>query len=64
MRDVEKVKSDPCYPYKYNTMAAEIQLTEDLALFWRTDEFKTFADKNNILNAYMVTNAGITRTFR
>ena len=67
MAELEK---DPCYPDRYYTMGAEIQLTAPISKWWESKEFAEWKSSilNNceqcILDAYLVTNAGITRTYR
>ena len=68
--ETAELKADPCYPDRYSTMAAEVQLTQKISDWWQSDKFKAWSNKvcndnvHCIQDAYLVTNAGITRTYR
>ena len=69
-QNVPELRSDPCWPDRYYQMAAEIQITNPIAQWWRSAEFeqwRAISILNNcsecIMDAYLVTNIGITRTY-
>ena len=65
-----ELETDPCYPDRYYTMAAEVQLTQPVSDWWQSSQFRRWSTsvcqnyEHCIQDAYLVTNAGITRTYR
>ena len=66
-----ELEADPCYPDRYSTMAAEVLLTQNISDWWQSEKFRNWTraevcnfNEHCILDAYLVTNAGITRTYR
>ena len=69
-QNVPELRADPCWPERYYEMAAEIQITNPIAQWWRSDEFEEWRGmtilndcSECIMDAYLVTNIGITRTY-
>ncbi|XP_063673879.1 voltage-dependent calcium channel subunit alpha-2/delta-2-like isoform X1 [Bolinopsis microptera] len=66
-----ELEADPCYPDRYSTMAAEVLLTQNISDWWQSEKFRNWTraevcnfNEHCILDAYLVTNAGIIRTYR